>query len=82
VGDNSKLHQATAVTQWLAAHPRCVVLWGPTDWPRANPMERACGDVHDQGPRHHNRQRLRDGVRDVVWHRQANGPWLDKLSHL
>jgi len=21
-------------------------------------------------------------VRDVVWHLQANGPWLSKLSHL
>jgi transposase len=59
-----------------------VLLWLPTYCPRANPIERAFGDIHDKCTRNHKRKRLRDVVRDVVWHLQENGPWLYKLSHL
>jgi transposase len=47
VVDHDTIHHAKAVQQWLAAHPRFTLLWLPTDCPRANPIERAFGDVHD-----------------------------------
>jgi transposase len=82
VVDNDNIQKAKAVGQWFATHPRFALLWLPTYCPRANPLERACGDVHDTCTRHHKRKRLRDLVSDVVWHLHANGPWLYKLSHL
>ena len=82
VVDNDKMHKAKAVGQWLEAHPRFELLWLPTYCPRANPIERAFGDVHDKCTRNHKRKRLRDLVGDVVWHLHENGPWLYKLSHL
>src|SRR5206468_365879 len=82
VVDNYRIHKAKAVEQWLETHPRFVLLWLPTYCPRANPIERAFGDVHDKCTRNHKRKRLRDVVRDVVWHLHENGPWLYKLSHL
>ena len=82
VVDNYRIHKAKAVEQWLETHPRFVLLWLPTYCPRANPIERAFGDVHDTCTRNHTRKRLRDVVRDVVWHLHENGPWLYKLSHL
>jgi transposase len=48
VADNAKIHKARKVRQWLAAHPRFEVLYFPTSCPRANPIERAFGDVHDK----------------------------------
>jgi len=56
--------------------------WLPTYGPRANPIARAFGEVHDKGTRNHKRQRLRDLVQDVEPPMQANGPWQDKLSRL
>jgi transposase len=82
VVDNYRIHKAKAVEQWLETHPRFVLLWLPTYCPRANPIERAFGEVHDKCTRNHKRKRLRDVVRDVVWHLHDNGPWLYKLSHL
>jgi transposase len=82
VVDNYRIHKAKAVKQWLEAHPRFVLLWLPTYCPRANPIERAFGDVHDKCTRNHKRKRLRDLVGDVVWHLHENGPWMYKLSHL
>ena len=82
VVDNYKIHKAKAVGQWLATHPRFELLWLPTYCPRANPIERAFGDVHDKCTRNHKRKRLRDLVGDVVRHLHANGPWLYQLSHL
>ena len=82
VVDNYRIHKAKAVGQWLETPPRFALLWLPTYCPRANPIERAFGDVHDKCTRNHKRKRLRDVVRDVVWHLQAHGPWLYKLSHL
>ena len=82
VVDNYCIHKAKAVTQWLASHPRFEVLWLPTYCPRANPIERAFGDVHDKCTRNHQRKRLRDLVKDVEWHIQENGPWQYRLSRL
>jgi hypothetical protein len=75
-------HHAKAVEPWLAAHPRFTRRWVPTSCPRANPIERALGDVPDLCTRHHTRQRLRDLVADVAPHLQLNGPWPYQLSAL
>jgi transposase len=82
VVDNYRIHKAVAVEQWLMSHPRFVLLWLPTYYPRANPIERAFGDVHDKCTRNHTRKRLRDLVQDVERHVQENGPWQYKLSRL
>jgi hypothetical protein len=54
----------------------------PTYCPRANPIERAFGDVHDLCTRNHTRKRLRDLVADVEAHLTVNGPWKSKLAEL
>jgi putative transposase len=82
VVDNYCIHKAKAVEQWLTRHPRFALLWLPTYCPRANPIERAFGDVHDKCTRHHKRKRLRDLVQDVERHVQENGPRQYKLSQL
>jgi putative transposase len=82
VGDNYRIHKAKAGNQWLATHPRFALLWLPTYGPRANPIERAFGDVHDKCTRNHKRKRLRDVVGDVERHLHQNGPWLYKLSRV
>jgi putative transposase len=82
VVDNYKIHKAKAVNQWLATHPRFELLWLPTYCPRANPIERAFGDVHDKCTRNHKRKRLRDVIGDVERHLLQNGPWLYKLSRV
>jgi putative transposase len=82
VVDNYCIHKAKAVHTWLAEHPRFELLWLPTYCPRANPIERAFGDVHDKCTRNHKRKRLRDVVSDVARHLHVNGPWRYKLSKL
>jgi transposase len=82
VVDNYKIHKAKAVAQWLAAHPRVRLLFLPTYCPRANPIERAFGDVHDCCTRNHQRKRLPDLIADVEDHLLVNGPWQYKLSDL
>jgi putative transposase len=82
VVDNYKIHKAKAVDQWLTQHPRFTLLFLPTYCPRANPIERAFGDVHDCCTRNHRRTRLPDLVADVEEHLQMNGPWQYKLSDL
>jgi hypothetical protein len=82
VADNAKLHHAGKVEKWLATHPRFELLYLPTYCPRANPIERAFGDVHDKCTRNHTRKRIRDVVSDVKQHLQRNGPWLYALSEL
>jgi putative transposase len=82
VVDNYKIHKAIAVEQWLANHPRFELLFLPTYCPRANPIERAFGDVHDLCTRNHMRKRLRDLVMDVEAHLKVNGPWKYQLSEL
>jgi putative transposase len=82
VVDNDKIHKAKAVGQWLATHPRVTRLLLPTYCPRANPIERAFGDVPDTSTRNHTRKRLRDLVADVEEHLQVNGPWPSKLADI
>jgi hypothetical protein len=82
VVDNYKIHQAQAVEDWLAAHPRCTRLFLRTYCPRANPIERAFGDVHDGCTRNHQRKRLPDLVTDVEEHLYLNGPSKYQLSEL
>jgi putative transposase len=82
VVDNYKIHKAKAVADWLANHPRVTLLFLPTYCPRANPIERAFGDVHDLCTPNHTRKRLPDLVADVEDHLNLNGPWTYKLSDL
>jgi putative transposase len=82
VVDNDKIHKAKAIAPWLAQHPRFTLLFLPTYGPRANPIERAFGDVHDLCTRNHTRKRWRDLVADVEEHLHVNGPWQYKLSDL
>ncbi len=82
VADNAKIHKAEEVTKWLAAHPRFELLYLPTYCPRANPIERAFGDVHDKCTRNHTRKRMWHLVQDVEQHLQVNGPWPYALSEL
>src|SRR3989441_2891823 len=82
VVDNCGIYKAKAVERWLAAHPPFELLFLPTYCPKANPIERAFGDVHDQCTRNHQRTRIADLVWDVEQHFVTNGPWKYKLSHL
>ena len=82
VADNCKIHKAAAVQRWLQQHPRFVLLFLPTYCPRANPIERCFGDLHDKVTRNHRRKRMRDLVRDVQWHLSQNGPWHYQLSEI
>jgi len=82
VVDNYGIHKAKAVERWLAAHPRFALLFLPTYCPKANPIERAFGDVHDKCTRNHQRKRIEDLVWDVERHLLTNGPWQYKLSQL
>jgi transposase len=82
VADNYKIHKTQAVEQWLAAHPRFELLFLPTYCPKASPIERAFGDVHDKCTRNHKRKRLWTVVRDVAQHLSVNGPWQYVLSEI
>jgi transposase len=82
VVDNHCIHKVKAIEQSLASHPHFELLWLPTYCPRANPIERAFGDVHDKCTRNHKRKRLGDLVQDVDRHVQENRPWQYKLSKL
>ena len=82
VADNYRIHKAQAVIEWLSFHPRFEVVWLPSYCPKANPLERAYGDVHDKCTRNHKRGRIEDLVGDVVWHLKRNGPWRYKLSEI
>jgi putative transposase len=82
VVDNYGIHKAKAVAIWLAAHPRFELVWLPAYCPRANPIERVFGDVHDKCTRNHKREGLAELVADVKAHLRWNGPWRYKLSAL
>jgi hypothetical protein len=74
VVDTYTIHHAKAIEQWLAAHPRLTLLWLPTYGPRANPIERAFGHVHDCCTHNHRRKRLPDLVADVEEHVHLTAP--------
>jgi transposase len=82
VVDNYCIQKAQAVQQGVASPPRFTLLWLPTYCPRANPIERVFGDVHDKWTRNHQRKRLRDLVQDVERHMEEHGPWQYRRSHL
>lgn len=82
VVDNYGIHKAKAVARWLAAHPRFELLFLPSYCPKANPIERVFGDVHDKCTRNHQRQHLAELVWDVEQHLFTNGPWHYHLSQL
>jgi transposase len=82
VADNAKIHHARKVERWLAAHPRFELLYLPTYCPRANPIERAFGDVHDKCTRNHTRKQSWQLGEDVKRHLLWNGPWTYALSAL
>jgi transposase len=58
VADNYSIHTAGDVRRWLARHPRFVLLWLPRYCPKANPIERIFGDLHDQITRNHRHRTL------------------------
>ena len=82
VADNGKIHKAAIVQRWRRQHPRFVLLFLPTYCPRANPIERCFGDLHDKVTRNHRRKRMRDLVDDVERHLKQNGPWQYQLSEI
>ena len=82
VADNYRIHKAKAVEEWLKNHPRFEIVWLPSYCPKANPIERAFGDVHDKCTRNHKRTQIGDLVNDVKWHLKRNGPWRYKLSSI
>ena len=82
VVDNYAIHKAAAVKAWLKRYPRFQLLFLPTYCPRANPIERVFGDVHDRCTRNHRRTRLNDLVRDVQDYLANNGPWRYRLSEI
>jgi putative transposase len=82
VADNCKIHKAAAVQRWLRQHPRFQLLFLPTYCPRANPIERCFGDLHDKVTRNHRRKRIRNLVADVEQHLIQNGPWCYQLSEI
>jgi transposase len=82
VADNSKIHKAATVQHWLRQHPRFQLLFLPTYCPRANPIERCFGDLHDKVTRNHRRKRMRDLVADMERHLKQNGPWHYQLGEI
>lgn len=82
VVDNYGIHKAQAVGAWLWRHPRFELVFLPSYCPRANPIERAFGDVHDKCTRNHKRTRLDELVADVKEHLRWNGPWRYRLSEI
>ena len=58
VADNYSIHTAGDVRRWLACHPRFVLLWLPRYCPKANPIERVFGDLHDRITRNHRHRTL------------------------
>jgi transposase len=82
VADNYKIHKTPEVKSWLGNHPRIELLWLPTYCPRANPVERVFGDVHDKCTRNHKRKRIEELVADVERYLRKNGPWQYTLSEI
>src|SRR5215208_4956858 len=82
VADNYGIHKAKAVGAWLVQHPRFELVFLPGYCPRANPIERAFGDVHDKCTRNHKRRHLTELVADVKEHLRWNGPWRYRLSEI
>ena len=80
VAANATIPHAAQVEQGRAGQPRFALRYLPTSCPRANPIERACGDGQDKCTRTHTRRRLWHLVQDVQPHLRVNGPWRYALS--
>jgi hypothetical protein len=80
VVDNFVIHKAKKVERWLAEHPRFELVFQPKYCPRANPIERIFGDLHDKVTRNHTRKQIWRLVKDVERHLATNGPWLYRRS--
>lgn len=80
--DNYGIHKAKAVERWLKEHPRFELLFLPSYCPKANPIERIFGDVHDHCTRNHKRTSLDDLLQDVVDYILDRGLWPYRLSDI
>jgi transposase len=82
VCDNYRIHKAKAADQCLNDHPNLELVWLPFYCPKANPIERAFGDVYDKCTRSHTRKLLRTLIGDVERRLKVNGPWKYQLSEI
>ena len=76
------IHKANAVEKWIEEHPRFGIMYLPTYCPKANPIERVYGDVHDKCTRNHKRKRMKDLIGGVIKHFRVNGPWKYKMPDI
>lgn len=74
VADNYSIHTAGDVCRWLACHPRLVLLRLPCYCPKANPIERIFGDLHDQITRNHRHRTLPSLLAEVQRYLQQHAP--------
>jgi hypothetical protein len=82
VVDNYSIHKAKDVVHWLAQHPRVELLFLPEYCPKASPIERIFGDIHDHCTRNHRCQQLLDLVIEVLWYVQKKRTWHYRLPSL
>jgi DDE superfamily endonuclease len=82
VVDNYQIHKTQAVQRGLETHPRFERVFLPTYCPRAGPMERIFGDLHDRVTRHHKRKRIRDLVSEGTRYLGQHGPWRYRRSEI
>jgi transposase len=74
VADNYSIHTAEDVRRWLARHPHFVLLWLPCYCPKANPIERIFGDLHDQITRNHRHRTLLPLLAEVQRYLRQRAP--------
>jgi putative transposase len=74
VADNYSIHTAGDVCRWLACHPRFVLLWLPRYCPKANPIERIFGDLHDRITRNHRHHTLPPLLAEVQRYLRRRAP--------
>jgi transposase len=82
VVDNYGIHKSKAVERWLEAHRRFELLFLPSYCPKANPIERLFGDIHDHCTRNHKRKRLGHLLADVLRFIHDHGSWLYEISDI
>jgi transposase len=82
VVDNYSIHKAKDVVHWLVQHPRVELLFLPEYCPKASPIERIFGDIHDHCTRNHHYQQLLDLNPEVLWYVRKKGTWHYHLSSL
>jgi transposase len=80
--DNYGIHKAKAVECWLKKHPRFELLFLPAYCPKANPIERLFGDIHDHCTRNHKRRCLDELLQDVLDFIHQHRSWPYRLSSI